>query len=289
LLNEGKGSFGSITSAVTVAASSFDMTITDPTILLDDIDADNLQEILGTEWEADSPLQYVEPAAKQPPVGNLATNEVPVISTSTLDDSSPVVTSTPAADRVITGKVQTLGDFIDTDALAPAESLFGVLSVEEMGKFCLLHTHPNFRGRVKDGLNVVVAGKAFGVGSSRDNAVTALIGAGVQCVIARSFAFIYARNQPSIGLLGIVMEDEDFYKLAMDEADIQILIDERTVKVGGRTFGFSLSELEVRLWELGGMSAAFARWGKKMLENVTAQTTSKVTVPQIMHHEELKW
>jgi 3-isopropylmalate dehydratase small subunit len=81
---------------------------------------------------------------------------------------------------------------------------------EELGEYCLYHTHPDFRRRVEESLNIVVAGKAFGVGSSRENAVTALQGAGVQCVIARSFAFIYARNQPNLGLLGIVMEDEEF-------------------------------------------------------------------------------
>jgi 3-isopropylmalate dehydratase small subunit len=282
---------------VTVAASSFNMTITDPAVLLDDIDVDRLQDLLGTEWEVKSPLQYVEPAAKESPVKELPTNDLPATqlplsSTSITGAVQPAVTSESATPRVITGKIQTLGDFIDTDALAPGESLMGNLSDEEIGKYCLYHTHPNFRHRAKEGFNIVVAGKAFGVGSSRENAVSALKGTGVQCVIARSFAFIYGRNQPNLGLLGIIMEDEDFYKLAVDEADIEILVDDRTIKIGQKEFGFTLSELEVRLWEQGGMNAAFARWGKKMLENVSTpsrKSTTQATMDEAVEHEELKW
>ena len=246
------------------------MTITDPTTLLDDIDVNRLQAMLGTEWEAKSALQYVEPATRTM-VDEVASKEVPVPSPSSSGPAQPAVAAVPASHRTIRGKVHTLGDFIDTDALAPAEALVGNLSDEEIGKYCLYHTHPDFRQRVKTGCNVVVAGKAFGVGSSRENAVSALMGAGVQCVIARSFAFIYARNQPNLGLLGIVMEDDEFYKLAVDETTIEIRVDDRVVTVSGTEFPFTLSELELRLWELGGMSAAFARWGKGMLENVTRQ------------------
>jgi 3-isopropylmalate dehydratase small subunit len=284
---------------VTVAASSFDMTITDPSVLLDDIDVDRLQEILGTEWEVKSPLEYVEPPAKEKEsptrgfsVDESQGEELHVRSSSPSGALPSVAKSEPTAPTTITGRAQNLGDFIDTDALAPAEALIGNLSPEDIGKYCLYHTHPDFRRRVKEGANIVVAGRAFGVGSSRENAVTALMGAGVQCVIARSFAFIYARNQPNLGLLGIVMEDEEFYKLAVDEADIQILVDERIIKVGEREFGFTLSDLEIRLWEQGGMSAAFARWGKKMLENVTAQSspsTTRSTLQKKTEHEELKW
>jgi 3-isopropylmalate dehydratase small subunit len=267
------------------------MTITDPTILLDDIDMDRLHEILGTDWEAESALQYVEPAQHMT-VNECPAKEASIPSTSTLEVFPPAVTPEPTVHKKITGKIHTLGDFIDTDALAPAEALVGNLSAEETGKYCLCHTHPDFRRRVKEGSNIVVAGKAFGVGSSRENAVSALMGVGVQCVIARSFAFIYARNQPNLGLLGIVMEDDEFYKLAVDEADIEIRVDDRIVKVGGREFDFKLSELEMRLWEQGGMSAAFAKWGKAMLENVTGQSKprmKKTFKDQLVENAALQW
>ena len=259
------GAIGSITSAVTVAASSFTMTITDPKPLLDDIDMHRLQEILGTHVEVKAPLQYVEPASND--IRPSSTSATPLQQT----DPPPYSPEAAITNKIICGRVKTLGDFIDTDALAPAEALMGNLSPSDLGKYCLYHTHPSFRDSVKhDGLNIVVAGKAFGVGSSRENAVTALQGAGVQCVIARSFAFIYARNQPNLGMLGVVIEDDVFYQLARDGVEIEVDVDGRVVRVGGREFGFSLSELEVQLWEQGGMSNAFKKWGKGVLEKMTS-------------------
>lgn len=60
--------------------------------------------------------------------------------------------------------------------LAPAQFLIGMSNNQIAGEHCLEHTHPEFRQRVKDGFNIVVAGKAFGCGSSREQAVMALLG-----------------------------------------------------------------------------------------------------------------
>jgi len=68
-----------------------------------------------------------------------------------------------------------------------------------------------------------VGGKGFGCGSSREEAPRALKGCGVQAVIARSFAFIYSRNQANMALLGIVMDDDRFYELAKEGT--QLIID----------------------------------------------------------------
>jgi 3-isopropylmalate dehydratase small subunit len=266
------------------------MTVTDPTPFLDDIDLGRLEQILGTKSNARTSLHYVEPAATQ----ENSLEPTATVEASRQKEEQPTNSSASVPiEKIITGKVQTLGDFIDTDALAPAEALVGDLSAEELGKYCLYHTHPDFRRHVKeDGLNIVVAGKAFGVGSSRENAVTALQGAGVQCVIARSFAFIYARNQPNLGLLGIVMEDEEFYSLAMNGTKIEIDVDRRTVAIGGKEFGFKLSELEVQLWQQGGIAASFMRWGKGVLERITAEKKPSMdgVATQISTHDgKLKW
>lgn len=277
-----QGAIGSITSAVTVAASSFDMSITDPKPLLDAIDLSKLQEILGHKSLLSPGLKYVEPGMGQ---------------TSTSKPESmlgePQMTSQPAEEDIllksqvtdsedsmpmmmIKGRVQRLGDFIDTDALAPNEAIVRHMEPEELGTYCLKYTYPNFRRRAKEeGMNVVVAGKAFGVGSSRENAVTALQGTGVQAVIAKSFAFIYGRNQPNLGLLGFIMNDEEFYKLAADGEDIEIDVIGRTVKVCGKTFPFQLSELEWQLVKQGGMTNAFKKWGKGLLEVMTTANPSR--------------
>lgn len=60
--------------------------------------------------------------------------------------------------------------------LAPAEFLVQSKTNEAIGKHCLEYTHPDFRQRVHDGFNIVVAGTGFGCGSSREQAVMALLG-----------------------------------------------------------------------------------------------------------------
>lgn len=125
---------------------------------------------------------------------------------------------------------------------------------------------PSFRDQVAAGQTVVVAGHGFGCGSSRDVAVNALLGAGVQCVIARSFSFIYARNQPNIGLLGITMEDEEFYRLAQDGVAISVDMGRYEIHCGGRTFPFQLSDMERALIEAGGLTEAFKSFGKQVFD-----------------------
>jgi hypothetical protein len=60
--------------------------------------------------------------------------------------------------------------------LAPAEFLIGMKNNMDAGLRCLVHTHPKFRERAQQGFNIVVGGKGFGCGSSREQAVMALLG-----------------------------------------------------------------------------------------------------------------
>ncbi|KAF7545594.1 hypothetical protein G7046_g9527 [Stylonectria norvegica] len=237
----------------------------------DSMDTARLQEVLGTGRSAyRQKPHFIEPATE-----NTAGSDSAFTTTKVKEEVEASPANATNCTRIISGKVQTLGDFIDTDALAPAEALLGDTSAEEIGKYCLYHTHPDFRRRVReDSLNIVVPGKAFGVESSRENAVTALQCAGVQCAIARSFAFIYARNQPNLGLLGIVMKEEKFYQLAKDGADIEIHVSDRTLKVGGEAFSFSISQLEIQFWEQGSIRAVFAKWGKGLLKAMSGSSAS---------------
>ncbi|GAT21798.1 aconitase family protein [Aspergillus luchuensis] len=186
--------------------------------------------------------------------------------------SSEVDTSETAdssSSDVMTGKVQRLGDFIDTDALAPAQFLIGMSDNKIAGEHCLEHTHPEFRQRVKDGFNIVVAGKAFGCGSSREQAVMALLGCGVQCVIAKSYSFIFQRNMPSLGLLGITLTDEAFYDVAEDGNEISIDFKTKVIDVDGKQFRFQLSQMERELFQHGGIASAFQKFGNRLFEQMT--------------------
>ena len=154
------------------------------------------------------------------------------------------------------------------------------------------HTHPEFRARVKDGYNVVVAGSAFGCGSSRENAVSALLGTGVIAVVAKSFAFIYGRNQPNLGLLGITITEETFYEAAVDGVDITIDLGVGKVCVAGQEWEFKLSLMERDLIEVGGITGAFRKFGKRLFEVMCApkgevKVTSKVD--ECGAGEELQW
>jgi 3-isopropylmalate dehydratase small subunit len=135
---------------------------------------------------------------------------------------------------------------------------------------------PEFRQLVRDGLDIVVGGEGFGCGSSRDVAVNALLGAGVRCVIAKSFAFIYARNQPNIGLLGITIADDDFYRLATRGADISIDLASSQVYCGGKAFAFQLSAMEKSLIAAGGLTEAFKKFGTHVFDALCQHPQQKV-------------
>ena len=86
----------------------------------------------------------------------------------------------------------------------------------------------------KNGLNVAFACHAFGCGSSRENAVSPLPEAVVICVIAKSFAFVYTRNQLNSGLLGIAITKVNFYEAAVDGASIDIDLERFKVRIRER-------------------------------------------------------
>mgnify|MGYP005989120739 CR=1 FL=1 len=68
------------------------------------------------------------------------------------------------------------GKALTNSQLAPAQFLVTARTNEALGSHCLEFTNPSFRQRVKDGFDIIVAGKAFGCGSSREQAVNALLG-----------------------------------------------------------------------------------------------------------------
>ena len=96
-----------------------------------------------------------------------------------------------------TGRAWVFGDDIDTDVLAPGQYMKG--PVEELACHCLEAVDPAFAANVRPG-DVVVAGRNFGVGSSREQASQALKVLGVSAVVARSFAGIFYRNAINLGL-----------------------------------------------------------------------------------------
>ena len=98
----------------------------------------------------------------------------------------------------LTGKVWKYGDNVDTDAIIPARHLNLSLQAE-LAAHCMEDIDPAFVQKVEAG-DILVGGKNFGCGSSREHAPVAIQGCGVSCVIAETFARIFFRNAINIGL-----------------------------------------------------------------------------------------
>lgn len=99
---------------------------------------------------------------------------------------------------ILKGRVWKYGDNIDTDVIIPARYLSTSVP-EELAPHCMEDLDAAFAGAVRKG-DVMVAGANFGCGSSREHAPLALLGAGVSCVVATSFARIFFRNAINVGL-----------------------------------------------------------------------------------------
>jgi 3-isopropylmalate dehydratase small subunit len=96
------------------------------------------------------------------------------------------------------GKVWKFGNDVDTDLIIPARYLT-TSDPAELAGHCMEDADPEFPGKVQPG-DIIVGGKNFGCGSSREHAPIAIKAAGVACVIARSFARIFYRNAFNMGL-----------------------------------------------------------------------------------------
>lgn len=98
----------------------------------------------------------------------------------------------------IKGKVWKFGDNIDTDAIIPARYL-NTSDPKELAKHVMEDADSSFPSKVRPG-DIIIAGRNFGCGSSREHAPIAIKAAGVQAVVAKSFARIFFRNAFNIGL-----------------------------------------------------------------------------------------
>ena len=96
------------------------------------------------------------------------------------------------------GRAHKFGDNVNTDEIIPARYL-NIHDPAELAQHCMEDADKNFMKKVNEG-DIIVAGKNFGCGSSREHAPIAIKAAGVSCVIAESFARIFYRNAINIGL-----------------------------------------------------------------------------------------
>ena len=152
------------------------------------------------------------------------------------------------------GRVWKYGDHVDTDVIIPARYL-STSEPAELAKHCMEDIDDSFRNQVQAG-DIMVAGRNFGCGSSREHAPAAIQACGISCVIAHSFARIFFRNAINIGLplleVGDMVEElrqGDKLKLHLDEGRIENLTTGVVIEAA------SLPAFVAEIAQAGGLSA----------------------------------
>ena len=155
-----------------------------------------------------------------------------------------------------TGKVWVLGDDIDTDIIIPTEYL-ALKTIDDMKQYGFCPLRPELAGQIQKG-DIIVAGKNFGCGSSREQAPEIIKALGVQCVIAKSFARIFYRNAINIGLPAIVCKDLPDEVKTGDQMELHML--EGTAEANGKVYSCTkLPEYMQNILNQGGLIASLNR------------------------------
>jgi aconitate hydratase/homoaconitate hydratase len=173
---------------------------------------------------------------------------------------------------LVRGRVQRFGDSVDTDAIIPGEFCH-LTDFAALGDKCFYYVRPEFRERAKHGATIVVAGAGWGSGSSREHAVWALLGAGVQVIVAKSYAFIHKRNLINEALPYLVVRDPAFYEIAAEGAELEVDLATGRVRdvASGREFQAQVATPMIQaLTAEGGLVAAVQRHGKDVFSALTA-------------------
>jgi len=182
--------------------------------------------------------------------------------------------------RLIRGRAFVLGDNVDTDQIIPADKLVYDPSVESerrlFGKFAmsgvpeeqsgLPRGHVRFvpEGADRSPYRVVVAGKNFGCGSSREHAPLAMAEAGVEAVVAVSYARIFFRNAVNGGYLIPCESDHDLSRRVATDDEVELDVGSNTLRVVGSSTTFALKPLGdiLPILEAGDLFAYARKSGK---------------------------
>ena len=155
----------------------------------------------------------------------------------------------------MTGKVWVLGDDIDTDIIIPTEYL-ALKTIDDMKQYGFSPLRPELADQIKPG-DIIVAGKNFGCGSSREQAPEIIKALGIQCVIAKSFARIFFRNSINNGLL--LIEQPTLYDDIKEGDTISVVMNEH-VDYNGKTYPIAaLPENLMDIIRAGGLVKAMRK------------------------------
>jgi len=151
-----------------------------------------------------------------------------------------------------TGSVFKFGDNIDTDVIIPARFL-NVSDKETLAKNCFADLSPDFNAAVKPG-DIIVAGRNFGCGSSREHAPLSIKESGIGLIIAKSFARIFYRNAFNIGLP--LLESEEAEDIFSEGDGVTVDLESGEIKgekEGQEVIAKSIPAFMMEIIEAGGL------------------------------------
>ncbi len=156
---------------------------------------------------------------------------------------------------IFTGRIWVLDDDIDTDIIIPTEYL-ALKTVQDMAPYAFSPLRPELAAQIQKG-DIIVAGKNFGCGSSREQAPEIIKALGVRCVVAKSFARIFFRNAINNGLL--LIENADLRDAVSEGDTIQVEVN-RQITHQGKSYPIaSLPQNLVEIIDAGGLVKAMRR------------------------------
>lgn len=130
------------------------------------------------------------------------------------------------------GKIWKLGDDIDTDIIIPTQFL-ALETVDAMKKYAFFPLRPELAGLIQPG-DIIIAGKNFGCGSSREQAPEILAALKLNCIIAKSYARIFYRNAFNNGLL--LLENNEIYDCCNEGDQVSVDLEQSQVSLGEKSF-----------------------------------------------------
>ena len=141
------------------------------------------------------------------------------------------MTATPSSSSQHAGRAWVFGDDLTSEVLAPGRYM--KFSIEEIAKHCLESVEPRFAAEVRPG-DVVVGGRNFGAGSSREHVPQAMAASGICFLVGKSFARIFYRNCINLGLPAVVAPDA--VDAASPGSTLRLDLDGAVVEVDGVSF-----------------------------------------------------
>jgi 3-isopropylmalate/(R)-2-methylmalate dehydratase small subunit len=161
----------------------------------------------------------------------------------------------------VSGKTIKLGDNINTDFIISGRYKFAITDIKELSKHIMEDIDPNFPTRIIPGKSIIVAGKNFGMGSSREQAPLVIKDVGIVAVLAKTFARIFYRNGFNIGLPLIETDtdkinDFDVLKIDLDKGTVKNVTVNAELKIK------PLPKFMQELLKEGGAINYFKKYGK---------------------------